>query len=415
MHQILPRSEINGVFQVPGDKSISHRALLLATLAKGKSIIKNLNPGLDVMATLSYLKKSHIPYEMLHDEIHIYGQGGGSTTPKSFDCGNSGTTLSLLMGVVKGEITFSGDESLKSRSFQNKIEVLKSLGYSFTFFDKPFHVPFKMTPSFSLPEKFYYEMPIASAQLKSMLLLLFTRYNKELHLTEKFPTRDHTERLLKKMTATNRHPGDPYSPLKLTIPGDFSLAAYFITAALLARKAHIVIKDVNLNPTRLGFYKIVKKMGGKISLKYKNRGGEPIGDIEVFSSNLKGITVPKELIPSLIDELPCLALLALKTKGKTIVTGAMRLRNKECDRIKAIYENLKICGADIKELDDGFIIKGNKPLKINECLKSFQDHRIVMMLSLFSFIYKYPFYIDDIKWTQISYPSFFKELHDYCN
>ncbi len=420
MIQLSPQKQICGTFNLPGDKSISHRAALFALFSRGTSAIENLNTGKDVATTLSFLRGEGISLNKAPGPVlEITGCGlPFINKSESFDCGNSGTTLSLLMGILKKKCRLTGDDSLKSRNFLHQISVLRECGYQFKFEGREGHVPFEMCPSTVISTMPHFKNTINSAQLKTTLLLAALNSHQSMRFKESISTRDHTERLLKGMGAKIEKSDDEitmeaYSelkPLKLFVPGDISLASFFITAVLLSEGSHVILRHVSLNPTRLAFIKLLKDMKARINIKNENHALEPYGDIEVSSSYIEGGEVPVEMIGELIDEIPCLALLGLVARHGMHIKGAERLRNKETDRISAICYNLRNSGAHIEEYEDGFKVYPGIKLREGVVIKSFKDHRMVMAFSLLAFLLKHRFSIDEPEWVNTSYPGFFKDM-----
>ena len=411
MLTLRPQKNIQGTFYLPGDKSISHRALIFSLLAHGTSKIENLNTGEDVATTASFLMSE--------------GKGECGlpfiNKTRNFDCRNSGTTLSLLLGILREKCVLSGDQSLSSRSFSHQIHVLKECGFQFKFFEKENSLPFEIRPPVTIEKFQHFSNTVKSAQLKTTLLLTALNYGQKILFKESISTRDHTERLLKAMGAKIEKEGDeimlePCSelkPLQLYIPGDVSLASFFITAVLLSENSHVTLKNMSLNPTRLIFINLLKQMGARINIVSEKLTPEPYGDVEISFSSISGGEVPPDMVGGLIDEIPCLALLGLVAEKGIRMRGAERLRNKETDRIAVLCYNLKNMGAHVVEFQDGFEVypgmKNHSTLKI----KSFQDHRMVMAFSLSAFLLKQDIHIDEPGWVKISYPNFFKDMfHD---
>ncbi|MBI2027372.1 MAG: 3-phosphoshikimate 1-carboxyvinyltransferase [Deltaproteobacteria bacterium] len=409
---LSPQQCLHGDFYVPGDKSLSHRALVVGAFSDEESHVSNLNDGSDISTTIQVLRTIGVFIERDHDIVKI--RGGKNKFLKfsgEIHCGNSGTTLSLLLGLSDKTVTFTGDESLQSRSFVDQIQVLESIGFRFSYFKKKYHLPFSILYHPNLDngleaDRTRFSVIKASAQLKSTLLLVHAIRGRNIHIEEKYPTRNHTENFLKLTNSPS------LKPLKYTIPGDFSSAAFITTAALLAEESNVTIHDVLLNPTRTRFLNIMADMGACISWKIDQTGLEPIGSISVRSSKkLSGLSIGEEDTASLIDEIPCLAMLALKAHGTTSIRGAARLRNKECDRICAIVQNIKSIGGQIREYEDGFDIQGGIPLsQPKQSLNGYQDHRIIMALSVLRYYVPFDLNISDASWVSISYPSFFQDV-----
>jgi len=407
---------IKGTVTLPGDKSLSHRALIFAAMSNGESQILNLSDGNDVMSTRECLE---------HCGIKIFDKGqttvvrGGSFTDPTVDlnCGNSGTTTRLLLGVLAGKginARFIGDQSLSSRPMDRILDPLTKMGLKSNSNDGKLPISIFKSDLNGIS----HNSLIPSAQIKSAILLAGIEANGETSTTESILSRNHTEIMLKKLGATlstnnltNTISKSSLSSLiNFNVPGDPSTSSFFSTAAILLPNSSISIKNILLNPTRIGFYKIIEKMGAKLSyLNEKITFGEQIGSLTIVSSNLKSVNISKTDVPGLIDELPLIALLATQANGTTKVRDAEELRFKECDRIKAICKNLINMGANIKELDDGFIIKGPTPLKATK-IKTYGDHRIAMTFAIAGLISKEEIELDNPDCVSISFPKFYQEL-----
>lgn len=413
--KIKPAKKISGTVKIPADKSISHRAALLAAVADGESVIENFLLSADCKSTLSAVASFGAKVKRRGAEIRVTG-GGFSSPSKSVDCGNSGTTVRLLSGLAAGQgagAVFTGDSSLSKRPMKRVTEPLSLMGASVK--SKKGCLPLRL--QIKKLRGINYKMPVPSAQVKSSLLFAALGARGEMSINEKIISRDHTERMFPLFGAKissrggkiKMKCGQKLKACKIKVPGDISSAAFFICAAVLL-KSRIKIKDAGINPTRTGFLRALKKMGVKYTLSRKRFfGGEPVADITVMRSSLKGAVFTKKDMPSMIDEVPLLALCATQAKGKTVIRGAGELAVKECDRIEATYSQLKKMGADIKKRPDGFVIKGPVKLK-GASLSGFGDHRIIMMLALAGLTAEGYSVIDDTKGVEISFPGFFKEL-----
>ena len=407
---------ISGTLNLPGDKSISHRALMLASLVNGRSELRNLSSADDVVSTISCLKSCGLKYDRTSNSVIV--NGGNFVDPdQPLDCGNSGTTMRLLLGLLSGQginATLIGDESLSKRPMKRIINPLKQMGLKIISND--YKSPIKIQKS--KLNGISYHSPIASAQIKSSLLFSGLGAAGTTTITEPILSRNHSEIMLGSLGAkikTNDlsisiSKSNNFSPLNLTIPSDTSTASFFIAAASLISDSRLKFNRLLLNPTRTGFLNAIKKMG--CTIKFINtsiENGEKIGNVEVYHQKLKGITIDKNDVPSIIDELPILALMATQAHGITKVSGAEELRVKESDRIEAICDNLKNMGADVEELDDGFIIKG--PTKLNGALiKTYDDHRIAMTFEIASLIAEGKTQLDNNSCISISFPEFYSTL-----
>lgn len=406
---------LQGTVTIPADKSISHRAVIFSALARGKSIIKNFSTGQDPHSTLGIFKNLGIDIQeqSLNSTLIINSTGKLSKYLAELDCGNSGTTMRLLSGILAGQNFDSelvGDESLSKRPMKRIIEPLTLMGANILSNENKAPLKIKASKLHSIN----YNSPIASAQVKSCILLAGLFAEGKTTFTEPYISRNHTEILLKHMNAnisTNRTSvsieKSELDPIEIEICGDISSAAYFIVATLIVPNSKIILKNVGLNPTRTGILDIVKQMGGNLEiLSQKKICGELVGDIKVEYSQLKATKISGEIIPRLIDELPIIAVLATQADGETTIEDAQDLRNKESDRISTIVKELKNLGAKIQETPDGMIIQGKTEL-IGDCeVKTYHDHRLAMSLYVAGLITQKEISIDGFEWVNISFPEF---------
>jgi 3-phosphoshikimate 1-carboxyvinyltransferase len=406
---------LKGTLTFPGDKSISHRAFMLAALAEGTSIIKNSATGTDVLSTIQCLRDCGINIENIdNNEFRVNGRLRPPV--KDLYCGNSGTSARLLTGLLVGQgITarLTGDESLMKRPMNRIITPLGEMGARIESPDD--HLPFKINKTDLRGIK--YRIPVASAQVKSCLLLAGLRAEGEMELEEIAPTRDHTEIMLKELnvdvaTSEDKYvirlvgSGERLSNFSINIPGDPSSAAFF-AAAGCTKDSDILLNDILLNPRRLGFYRALKKMGASLEvMDMRKQFGELTGNIRIRSNQLRSIHLGADEIPGIIDELPLLAVLATQAEGKTVVNGAAELRVKESDRITAICFNLKNMGAEIEEFSDGFSVVGPTQLKGSK-IRTYHDHRIAMAFTVAGFLCNEPVLLDDQECVGVSFPEFF--------
>ena len=408
---------INGNIKFPGDKSISHRALMFAALANGQSRISNLSTGADVQSTRQCLEACGIQIENDGDDVIVTG-GQFSDPTKPLNCGNSGTTTRLLMGLLVGQginATLIGDESLSSRPMNRILDPLSQMGLQSESNDGKLPVIIHKSELNGI----HYKSPVASAQVKSAILLAGLGANDQTTVTEPILSRDHTEKMLTGIGANLNSNGlsSIISPLSFSlsnfnmiVPGDPSTAAFFAAAAAVVPNSDITMSGILRNPTRIGFYITLQKMGAEMDcLATWEEAGETIGKLNVIHQPLNGITITQDHVPSLIDELPIIAVLATQAQGKTEVRDAEELRVKECDRIHAICKNLNSMGADIKELDDGFIINGPTQLK-GATIETFHDHRIAMAFTVAELIADGDVVLDHPECASISFPEFYDEL-----
>lgn len=408
-------NSLKGSVIIPADKSISHRAVMFASLAKGKSIIKNFSTGKDPLSSLNICKKLGINSEFADNDLIINSTGNLIKPKTTLDCGNSGTTMRLMSGILSGQnfnCTLIGDESLSKRPMKRVIEPLTLMGAEIksNAFKAPLNIYGKNLHAIDYVSK------LASAQVKSCILLAGLNADGKTSFTEPFVSRNHTEIMLKYMGAdinTDKNTvtieKSQLEPRTIEICGDISSAAYFIVAGLIVPNSKIILKNVGLNPTRTGMLEAAEKMGADIEiLDKKIVSGEIVGDIQVSFSDLKACTIEGEIIPRLIDELPVIAVLATQAQGTTIVKDAQDLRNKESDRIKAVVTELKKIGANIEETPDGFIIKGKTPLTGGVEVETYHDHRLAMSLYVAGLICEKPISINGFEWVNISFPEFEK-------
>ncbi len=404
---------LKGSVTIPADKSISHRAVMFASLAKGKSVIKNFSKGQDPISSLNICKSLGINAEFKNDLLIINSTGKLSRSSTMLDCGNSGTTMRLMSGILAGQnfnSTLTGDESLSKRPMKRIIEPLSLMGAEINSndFKAPLNIYGKNLHAIDYVSK------LASAQVKSSIILAGLNADGKTSFTEPYTSRNHTEIMLKYMGANIKTDKNTVTieksflePRTIEICGDISSAAYFIAAALIIPNSKIILKNVGLNPTRTGIIEIAEKMGGDIEiLDKKTVSGELVGDIQVSYSDLKACTIEGEIIPRLIDELPIIAVLATQAQGTTIIKDAQDLRNKETDRIKAVATELKKIAADIEETSDGFIINGKTNLKGETEVETYHDHRLAMSLYVAGLICEKPITINGFEWVKISFPEF---------
>ena len=405
---------LNGCIEIPADKSISHRAAIFSALAKGTSIIKNFSNGADPLSSLKIMGQLGASYEFVSDNsVKITSDGSLKRPSAPLDCGNSGTTMRLISGILAGQnfkSTLIGDESLSKRPMKRIIEPLTLMGAKIS--SNNFKAPINI--SGCKLGAIDYNSRLASAQVKSCILLAGLHANGETSFTEPYLSRNHTEIMLEAMGANIRTDNtttfiqkSELKPLEINICGDISSAAYFIVAGLIVPNSNIILKNVGLNPTRTGIIDIIKQMGAEIEiLDEYTFAGENAGDIRIKTSELKACTIEKDIIPRLIDELPIIAVLATQANGNTIVKDAQDLRNKESDRIKAIVTELSKIGANITETEDGFIIQGKTQLSGDAEVECYNDHRLAMSLYVAGLICQKPITINRFEWVNISFPTF---------
>ena len=420
-------SKLRGNIAVPGDKSISHRSLILGSIAQGETRIYNFLNSLDCLRTLGCMQALGGKIELDEDNsVKIKGKGlYGLKEPKDIlNVGNSGTTIRLLAGLLSGQDFYSilnGDASIRKRPMKRVVEPLRLMGADIWGRKDGQFAPLSVRGNKLNP--LHYTLPVASAQVKTALLLAGLYTTGGTIIKEPLPTRDHTERMLEIMEADIKISppevkvmgGKELKGADIFIPGDISSAAYFIVAASILKGSQITFKQVGVNPTRTGIIEILKKMGAKIDiLNYQIKSNEPQADLKIEYSKLKRIEIGKEGVPFLIDELPLIAVVATQVQGKTVVSGARELRVKETDRIKAIVSELKKMGADIEEREDGFAVNGPTRLQGAVC-ESYNDHRIAMSLAVAALLAEGKTVIQSSECIDISFPGFEKTLKKLIN
>jgi len=413
---------IKGEVTIPGDKSISHRAVMIGSIASGTTQVNNFLQGADCLATIDCFQKMGIEIINNTTTVTIKGKGlHGLTKPASIlDVGNSGTTTRLISGILVAQdfdVKLNGDASIQTRPMRRIIEPLCLMGANIKSVNGDGCAPLEISGS---PLKaISYQSKVASAQVKSSILLAGLYADGITSVTEPYLSRNHSELMLKAYGAnvTSNNTTATITPVeelfaqKIDVPGDISSAAYFIVAGLIVPNSEILIKNVGINPTRDGIIRVCQAMGAHIEImNQKQSGGETTADIFVKSSNLKGITIGDEIIPTLIDEIPVIAVLACFAEGQTIIKDAAELKVKESNRIDTVVNNLKNMGADIISTEDGMIIQGGKSLK-GAVIESLLDHRIAMSFAIASLVSEGTTTINDAECVNISYPQFYNDLN----
>jgi len=407
---------LKGNFKVPSDKSISHRAAMFASLVREPVLISNFSLGADCMSTLSVLENLGVKIEFQSKNSLIINNKEGFKEPKNIlDAGNSGTTIRLMSGILAGQdfyCVMTGDESLRKRPMARVINPLKEMGANIWARDNDTKAPVSIKGG--KLQGINYNSPVASAQVKSSILLAGLHAEGITTVTEPVKSRDHTERMLEYLNANIMEQGTKVTigasqlvSKPITVPGDISSAAFFLVAGAIIPDSEIIIQDVGLNRTRTGIIDVLQQMGAEIEiLNQRVDCNEEIGDIKINYSNLKAITIDSEIIPRIIDEIPIIAIAATQAEGTTIIKGAEELRHKESDRIKAVYTELKKLGAEIEEQPDGLIIHGKTKLKGGCVLETYHDHRIAMSAYIAGLIADSPVEINEFHWVNISFPEF---------
>lgn len=415
-------NSMKGELTVPGDKSISHRGIMFGAIAEGTTELEGFLDGADCRSTISCFRQMGIEISQDHDRVQIHGKGlYGLRQPKDMlDAGNSGTTVRLISGILAGQpftTQLTGDASIQKRPMKRIMTPLSLMGASIRSLAGNDCAPLEIHGGSLVP--IHYDSPVASAQVKSCVLLAGLYAEGQTSVTEPVPSRDHTERMLsgfgaeitsRERTATvTGHPR--LIGQHITIPGDISSAAYFIAAGLICPNSDLYIRNVNTNPTRAGILTVAKQMGGKITLENQRVvSGEEVCDIHVVSSDLHGTQIDRELIPSLIDEIPVIAVMAAFAEGTTVIKDAQELKVKESNRIDSVTENLNAMGGDAIPTEDGMIIHGGRPLHGARILTR-SDHRIAMSFAIAGLAADGETTFDDPGCIDISYPTFFETLH----
>lgn len=416
---------LKGSIKVAGDKSITHRAIIFSSLSKGTTKIHEPLLGADCISTLEIFKQFGVKSELSKDCLIITSPGLESFCydQSILDAGNSGTTARLLMGVLSNlpaTLTLIGDESLSKRPMKRVTLPLSQMGANITL-ENDATLPATITGH--QLTGISYELPVASAQVKSAIMLAGMLAQGVTTIHEPIPTRDHTEKMFEDFQIaynkvnrmiTVQGPQMPITPGEVFVPGDISSAAFFIVAALMVPGSDVMIENVGINETRSGIIDVIRAMNGKITLVNERYfGGEPVADLHIqYTKDLVATTIEGDMIPRLIDEIPILALLATRAKGITVIKDAEELKVKETNRIDVTVNQLKAIGAEIKSTDDRMIITGQPEGSFNQAsVSSHKDHRIAMMLCVASLLIDEPLIIEDVESMEISYPDFLKHLN----
>lgn len=412
---------LKGEITVPGDKSISHRAVMFGALADGTTEVTNFLQGADCLSTIDCFRRLGIRIENTPEKILIHGKGlhGLSASDTMLDVGNSGTTTRLISGILAGQpfvTTLTGDASIETRPMKRIMEPLSLMGADITSMKNNGCAPLRIAPA--ALHGIHYRSKVASAQVKSSILLAGLYADGETSVTEPSVSRNHTELMLRGFGAditsagktASVRPGNPLYGQKIEVPGDISSAAYFIAAGLLVPGSKLLIKNVGVNPTRDGILRVCRAMGANLTLlNERENGGEPVADILVRHSILKATVIEGELIPTLIDELPMLAVMAAFADGTTVIRDAAELKVKESNRIETVVSNLKRMGAHITATDDGMVIEGGYALH-GAVIDSYADHRIAMSFAVAALAAEGETEIAGAECVSISYPGFFNTL-----
>lgn len=419
--KITQVSGLTGTITIPGDKSISHRSVMFGALAKGRTEIHGFLPGADCLSTISCFRHMGVEITQQDDTVTVHGNGLHGLKPPAqiLDCGNSGTTTRLLSGILAAqpfESTLTGDESIQSRPMLRIIEPLSMMGADITSQAGNNCAPLRIKGT--QLHGIHYHSKVASAQVKSAILLAGLYADGKTSVTEPYLSRNHTEIMLAHFganieshdtTATITPASELYGN-QINVPGDISSAAFFLAAGLIVPDSEIILKNVGLNPTRDGILQVCRQMGGNIEIiSSSGSSGETAGDLLVRSSRLHGITIEGAIIPTLIDELPMIAAMACLAEGTTVIKDAQELKVKESNRIRVMVDHLTAMGADIIETDDGMVIHGGKPLH-GAVIESNGDHRIAMTFAIAGLVASGTTEINGFDCVRVSYPDFYSHL-----
>jgi len=413
-------NKVNGELKLPGDKSVSHRAVMFASLAKGDSVIYNLLESEDIYSTINAFRDMGCDIVKYQNRFSVKGAGFKNFKEpfRPLYMGNSGTTSRLICGILASQnftTTLTGDESLSKRPMKRISEPLKLMGAEIETSENG-TLPVIINPSNRL-KAIEYNLPVASAQIKSAVLLAGLHLEETTTVVENLPSRNHTETMLglktEKRGGGNKiyvsHKDYP-EPKEYFVPSDISSSAFFIVLTLLLKNSELIIKNILLNETRTGILNVLKAMGGNIEIiDQKISSGEMYGDILIKSSKLKNIEIPEEIIPNIIDEIPILTIAGIFAEGDFIIRDAKELRAKESDRITSVCENLKLLGLSVEEFEDGYKVSGNiSSRKIT--FQSYHDHRIAMAFSILSLVLEQGGSIENFECVSISNPSFLEQV-----
>jgi 3-phosphoshikimate 1-carboxyvinyltransferase len=419
---LSPKGPLVGEIEVPGDKSISHRALIFGSIAEGETNVEHFLPSADTLATENCLRELGVSIEVPSETVRVISGKGLEAFQEPaqvLDACNSGTTLRILLGLLAGRpffCAFTGDASLRKRPMKRVVDPLRKMGAKIFGRDGGNFPP--LCVEGGNLQGIFYKIPVASAQVKSALMLAGLQAKGETILEEIAETRDHTERFFKHLGLPFQKEGNqicvfPSNSPKakdIRVPGDFSSASFFLTGGLCVKGSHLRIKNVGLNPTRIGFLDVLKRMGANIKLEIlQDFSHEPIGHLEVKFSQLQSTEISSEEVPRMIDELPIFAVVATQARGVSVVSGAGELRVKESDRISTLCAELSKMGADIQEHPDGFVVKGRCRLK-GARVKSHGDHRLAMSLAIAALLADGETTLENPDCVDISFPKFFEVL-----
>ena len=418
--RIVAPPRLEGEVSLPGDKSISHRAAILNGIARGSARISNYSPGADCASTLRCLRAMGVAITDEGDgSLIVEGVAGALREPSAvLNAGNSGTTMRLLSGVAAGQpflTVLAGDRSLQSRPMGRIVDPLRRMGAEVSGRQGDTLAPLVIRGG-NL-HGMEYDLPVASAQLKSCLLLAGLTAGGQTLLREPAPSRDHTERMLQAMGARVERDGlsiavrpSDLKAIDVRVPGDISSAAFWLVAGAVHPEARVLVRDVGVNPTRTGVLDVLRDMGARLSLENPRlEGGEEVADIRVESSDLHGTEIGGAIIPRLVDEIPVLAVAACFARGTTVIRDAAELRTKETDRIRAMAQELGRMGGQVEETPDGLVIHGTMSLRGADC-RSYGDHRVAMAMAIAGLVARGETTVAGAESASVSYPEFWRQL-----
>lgn len=419
------KGPLKGELTVPPDKSVSHRAVMFASISPGKCVIRNFLSGEDCLCTLEAFRAMGIDIRRDGGTVIVNGKGlhGLKAPSGSLFMGNSGTTTRILSGILAGQgfnVTLTGDESLSKRPMKRIMEPLSMMGAVFEPLEGGDHLPLSVKGRAGALTPINYKLPVASAQVKSCVLAAGLYADGVTSVTEPFQSRDHTERMMELFSADIKRTGlttlikgsREFTPRDVDVPGDISSAAFFLVGATVVEGSELILKNVGVNPTRRGILDVLARMGADIRTLDLRDGAEPSADLSVRYARLKGTTVEEKEIPLLIDEIPILAVAAATASGETVIKGVKELKVKETDRVKAIIEILRRMGAEAEEKGDSLVVKGGVRVMKKAVLDSFGDHRMAMIGAISALISDGECLVRDTSCVDTSYPGFLSDLEN---
>ncbi|HPS20006.1 MAG TPA: 3-phosphoshikimate 1-carboxyvinyltransferase [Candidatus Omnitrophota bacterium] len=422
--KIGPAAKLKGEITVPPDKSISHRAVMFGSIAKGAMTVRNFLRGGDCLSTLGVFKAMGVDASIRGNEVHIKGNGlrGLSAPAGPVDLGNSGTSMRIIPGIIAGQdfsVVFTGDPSLSKRPMARIMKPLRQMGVEIDAIEGGEHAPLKITGKGRKLKAIKYDLPVASAQVKSCVLSAGLYADGTTIVTEPFQSRDHTERMLKYFGAglkcnglsTEITGGRELWAKDIDVPGDISSAAFFMVAGVIVEGSDVVLKNVGMNPTRRGIIDVLERMGARLDILDLRESVEPTADIRVRYSALKGCRVEAREIPLLIDEIPIILVAASVAEGRTVIEGIGELKVKETDRVKSMTTNLAKMGARLFSEGELLIAEGGVKRFAHSVFESYGDHRTAMSAAVASLISDGENFIKDTACVDTSYPDFMKDLH----